>query len=64
MDKQSKQNEIRDRVDALIKNKGVRAKFIAQQISLDESVLCRFRKGTKELWDSSLNALEQFLDSY
>lgn len=52
------------RVKALdyIKSHGLKQKWLAEQIGLCPSVLCRFLKGKRELYEESLDTLDKWLD--
>lgn len=38
--------------------------YIAKQIGVPKQILSNFKTGKRELWDSSLQALNDYLDSH
>jgi len=57
-----RQEEIRRRLNRYIIDEGVTAKYIAQQIGMDESKLSRFRSGKIELYPETLSLIGRFLE--
>lgn len=55
--------KLRKRLNQYILNEGVTAKFIANKLSIHESVLSRYRKDKAELYPEQLDAIELFLNS-
>lgn len=60
MEEKQRQDIIRDKLNNYIQQ-GRKAKWVASQIPMDESLLSRFRKGTRDLWESTLEDIETFL---
>jgi hypothetical protein len=56
------QEVLRAKLNTYIFESGIKAKFIAQRINVDESILCRFRKGLKDLYPENLKSLKQYLE--
>lgn len=57
----NKQQEIRQMLNTYIAETGVKAKFIADKLGVHESVISVFRKGKRDLYPETLNAIENFL---
>lgn len=56
------QDEVRQK---LIKRmKEGQQQYIAKQIGIPKQILSNFKTGKRELWDSSLQALNDYLDSH
>lgn len=55
--------EVREQLEKYAVEKGIKYKFIAAQIGVSESMLCHFRKGRKELGQTKLNMLYDWLNS-
>lgn len=56
------QEILRVRLNDYITRSGIKAKFVANKIGVQESVLCHFRKGLKDLYPENLKALKQLLE--
>ena len=52
---------VRDNLEVYVKEKGVKYKYIAEQIGISESMLCHWRKGRKELGEIKLQALNKYI---
>lgn len=57
------ENLIRDRLNLHIKLTGIKAKFLAKKLGINESIFCRFRKGNRDLYIDQLIAIKSYLDS-
>ena len=55
------QEDIRIRLNSFIIINGTKAKFIAEQCKVDPGLICRFRKGKKQLWPETLAKIDEFL---
>lgn len=60
----NKQEIVRQDLNTYIEASGIKAKFICEKVldNLDTSVLCRFRKGERDLFEDTLSKLEKYLD--
>lgn len=57
----NKSDMLRQSLNAYIESHGCKAVWLSRQIGIDPSLLCRFRKNKRELWESTLKQIEQFL---
>lgn len=57
------QEELRDRLLALITNEGINQKFIAKQTHISEGLLSRFKNNKAELRLLDRESLDKFLQS-
>lgn len=55
------QEELRDRLLALIKNEGINQKFIAKQTRISEGLLSRFKNNKAELHLLDRESLDKFI---
>jgi len=55
------QEAVRERLNKYQLEKGVRWGFIAQKIGIPHYVLSFYKDGKKNLWDSSLAKLDEYL---
>lgn len=46
------------------KTRAVRQRNIAEQTGIPREIISKFMNGKRELWESSLNALNEYLDSH
>lgn len=60
------EQELRDRMNEYIETKGVKAVWVAKQIGngIDAPLLSRWRKAKRDLWESTLADVEQFLNTH
>lgn len=56
-----KQKEVRELLNKIIDEQGIKQKFIAEKVGLDTAVLSKYKVGKIELWESSLEILENWL---
>ncbi len=56
------QNEVRQKL--IRKMQEGQQQYIAKQIGVPKQILSNFKTGKRELWDSSLQALNDYLDSH
>lgn len=61
---EERQKNIRERLNTFIEKSGRKACWVCEQCNLDVSLISRFRKGKRDLWEESLSVLEQFLQKY
>ena len=54
-------SEVRKELEVYVKEKGVKYKYIAEQIGISESMLSHWRKGRKELGKIKLQALDKYI---
>ena len=55
------QDELKNRLVALLKNEGINQKFISQKTKISESVLSRFKNNKTELDMIDYKALSEYL---
>lgn len=55
------QNELKNRLIALLKNEGINQKFISKKTKISESVLSRFKNNKTELDMIDYQALSEYL---
>jgi len=56
------QDEVRQKL--IIKMQEGQQQYIAKQIGVPKQILSNFKTGKRELWESSLQALNDYLDSH
>lgn len=56
------QEEVRQKL--IRKLKEGQQQYIAKQVGLPKQILSNFKTGKRELWETSLNALNDYLDSH
>lgn len=56
------QNEVREKLVRRMQEG--QQQYIAKQIGIPKQVLSNFKTGKRELWESSLLALNEYLDSH
>lgn len=56
--------EIRQKLNYLIEVKGCRGNFICNYVGIRRDELCHFRKGRRDLNNSVLLKMEEFIDKY
>ena len=56
------QDEVRQKL--IRKMQEGQQKYIAKQIGVPKQILSNFKTGKRELWESSLQALNDYLDSH
>jgi hypothetical protein len=56
-----KQEELRTKLNNWIDKSHIKAKYVAMDLGIEESVFCRFRKNTRDLYFEDAEKLEQFL---
>jgi transcriptional regulator with XRE-family HTH domain len=56
----SKQQEVRNKLIKRLERE--KQTYIAKQVGISKQVLSEFKLGKKELWDSTLNDLNDYLD--
>ena len=60
----NRQQTIRDKLNLFITQRGVKATWVCQQCGgLDTSLISRYRTGKRDLWEDTLNKLEEFLNN-
>lgn len=58
----TKQQEVREKLIKRVERE--KQTYIAKQIGIPKQVLSAFKLGKKDLWDSTLNALNDYLDNH
>lgn len=56
--------ELRQSLVDFLKKNGVKSRFIANAIGLDETVLSRFKSGTRDLLEYTARDLKIWLDNH
>lgn len=64
MEERVNQDLLREQLKNFIKMHGTKSRFISAQIGLEESVLCRFKGGTRCLYEDTARDLKQWLDKH
>lgn len=60
--KQVSQEEVRQKL--IQKLEEGQQQYIAKQVGIPKQILSNFKTGKRELWDSSLEALNNYLDNH
>lgn len=55
--------ELRDKLNLYILNTGLKAKFLANKLGINESIFSKYRKGYKQLYPEQLDAIRIYLDN-
>lgn len=56
------QDSVREKL--IEKCKGLKVKFIAEQVGIPRNIISNFKNKRRELWEESLIKLDAFLDRY